>query len=81
MIARLLIAPPDAQLLTTLASADSLPSMQTDNPPGLAREKLVLTAGIMDIRAIEEDFNALFISVGTPKGQSLFLARSERLPP
>src|SRR5690606_9168972 len=67
LTARLLLAPPDAALLANLAGADSLASEQADNPLSLAWEKLILTAGIMDTYAIREEFNALFISIGTPQ--------------
>lgn len=67
LIARLLLAPPDKSLLAALASADSLASQQADNPLELAWEKLVITAGIMDMTAVREEFDALFISVGTPR--------------
>lgn len=67
LIARLLLAPPDAELLAALAGADSLASQQTDNPLDLAWEKLILTAGVMDIYAIRDEFDELFVSVGTPQ--------------
>jgi TorA maturation chaperone TorD len=67
LIARLFLAPPDAALLADLASADSLASQQTDNPLDLAWEKLILTASIVDAYAIQEEFDALFIGIGTPR--------------
>lgn len=67
LIARLLLAPPDEHLLVDIANADSLVSLQTDNPLDLAWEKLILTARIMDVYAIREEFDALFVSIGTPK--------------
>jgi TorA maturation chaperone TorD len=67
LIARLLVAPPDAGLLADLANADSLASQQSDNPLDIAWEKLILTAGIMDVHAINDEFNAMFISVGSPQ--------------
>jgi TorA maturation chaperone TorD len=77
LIARLLYAPPDAALLGDLAGADSLASIQHDNPLDLAWEKLVLTARIMDEYAIREEYDALFISIATPQVNpyaSLYLA-------
>jgi TorA maturation chaperone TorD len=77
LIARLFVAPPDAALLADLANADSLVSQQTDNPLDIAWEKLILTAGIMDVYAIEDEFNGLFISTGSPQVDpyaSLYLA-------
>ncbi len=37
------------------------------HPLDLAWEKLVLTAGIMDVHAVRMEFNDLFISTGTPQ--------------
>jgi TorA maturation chaperone TorD len=83
LIARLLLAPPDEALLADLAQADSLTSQQTGNPLAnplanppanppdypldLAWEKLILTAAIMDVCSIRDEFNALFVSIGTPQ--------------
>ena len=66
LIARLLLAAPDALLLSALAGADSLPSRQTDAPLDTAWEELILAASLMDAQAVQEEFGALFISVGTP---------------
>jgi TorA maturation chaperone TorD len=67
LIARLLVAPPDAALLNGLADADSLASQQSDNPLDAAWEKLIVAAGVMDAYAVADEFNALFISVGSPQ--------------
>jgi TorA maturation chaperone TorD len=67
LIARLLFAPPDADMLAQLAAADPIASEQTDHPLDLAWEKLVLTASVMDAFAIQDEFNELFISSSTPK--------------
>jgi TorA maturation chaperone TorD len=67
LLARLWFSPPDAELLASLASADLFGSDSTDQPLDAAWEKLVLAAGIMEVDAIKEEFDALFISVGTPK--------------
>ncbi|TCS35981.1 TorA maturation chaperone TorD [Paucimonas lemoignei] len=77
LLARLWIAAPDGELLTRLASADMLGSQASQHPLDSAWEKLVLAAGILEPDAVEEEFNALFISVGTPKINpyaSLYLA-------
>jgi TorA maturation chaperone TorD len=66
LIARLFIAPPDVVLLSALANADSFTSHQTDNPLDIAWEKLILTAAVMDAYPVQDEFNALFISAGTP---------------
>jgi TorA maturation chaperone TorD len=77
LIARLLLAPPDAALLANLSEADSLASQQTDNPLDRAWEKLILAAGIIDEHAIRDEFDALFVSTGNPQVDpyaSLYLA-------
>lgn len=77
LIARLLLAPPDAALLANLSEADSLASHRADNPLDRAWEKLILAAGIVDEDAIRNEFNALFISTGNPQVDpyaSLYLA-------
>jgi TorA maturation chaperone TorD len=77
LIARLLLAVPNPDLLVDLAGADSLASQQTDNPLDLAWEKLILTANVMDADAVQEEFDTLFISIGTPRvnpNASVYLA-------
>ena len=79
LIARLLYAAPDAALLASLAGADQMAAQQADHPLDLAGEKLVLAASIMDQYAVAAEFNALFISTGTPPVNpygSLYLAGS-----
>lgn len=66
LIARLLWGAPDAALLRDLACADSLDSSMSDNPLDLAWEKLVLAAGVMDPDAVREEYDSLFVSIGTP---------------
>jgi TorA maturation chaperone TorD len=64
LLATLLLSPPSAKLLDALASADPM-----DGETGeLASswEQLVLVAGIMDAEAVREEFDALFVSTGTP---------------
>ena len=67
LIARLLLAPPDAALLANLSEADSLASHQADNPLDRAWEKLIIAAGIMDEQSIQNEFDALFVSTGNPQ--------------
>lgn len=66
LAARLLLAPPDEALLADLAAADPILGTQDERPLEDAWEKLVLAAGVMDAQAVAEEFNALFISLGTP---------------
>jgi len=67
LIARLLIAPPEAGLLDALAAADSLGAEGHGHALDMAWERLVLAAGMLDAQAIREEFNDLFISAGTPQ--------------
>ncbi|MDB5838676.1 MAG: hypothetical protein JWQ23_628 [Herminiimonas sp.] len=66
LIATLLLRPPDAALLSALAAADSLHSTQPGHPLDQAWEQLILAAALMDGTVIQDEFDALFISVGTP---------------
>jgi len=69
LVAHLLLAPPQAALLDSLAQADTISSEALDDGVDAleaAWEKLVLVAGIMDADAVREEFNALFIATGTP---------------
>lgn len=66
LAAGLLLAPPDEALLVDLAAADPILGTQDERPLEDAWEKLVLAAGVMDAQAVAEEFNALFISLGTP---------------
>ena len=66
LAARLLLAPPDAALLADLAAADPILGTQDERPLEDAWEKLVLAAGVIDAGAVADEFNALFISLGTP---------------
>lgn len=77
LLAGLLLAPPDEALLAALASADSLDSQQMDNPLEQAWENMILAAGVMDAYAVQEEFDTLFVSIGTPQlnpYSSLYLA-------
>lgn len=64
LLATLLFAPPSAELLHALANADPIVGEAGDLE--LAWEQLVLVAGIMDADAVREEFDALFVSTGTP---------------
>ncbi|WP_305825559.1 TorD/DmsD family molecular chaperone [Massilia brevitalea] len=67
LAARLLLAPPDARLLAQLGAAD--PILAEGGDPALERawEKLVLASNVMDADAVRAEFDALFVSDGTPK--------------
>jgi TorA maturation chaperone TorD len=66
LAARLLLAPPDAALLAGLAGADPIAASGGDYALADAWEKLVQAASVMDPAAVAEEFDALFISSGTP---------------
>ena len=64
LLATLLFAPPSAELLHALANADPLGG-ETGTLES-TWEQLVLVAGMMDAEAVREEFDALFVSTGTP---------------
>lgn len=66
LLSRLLLAAPDAALLQALAQAE--PILSAGGDPALERawEALRLASSVMDPVAVAEEFDALFISVGTP---------------
>ena len=66
LLARLLLAPPDAALLDAIAN--SPPIIAQGGDPSLERcwEHLSLASSVMDASAVAEEFNSLFISIGTP---------------
>jgi TorA maturation chaperone TorD len=77
LVARLLLAPPDAALLAGLAGADPILGTHDERPLEDAWEKLVLAAGVVDAQAASDEFAELFISTGTPQVNpygSLYLA-------
>ena len=67
LLARLWIAPPDADLLAGLAASGLLAPHESDQGLAISWERLVLAASVMETDAVAEEFDALFISVGTPK--------------
>lgn len=67
LLARMLHAAPDAPMLATLAGADAIVAGQPGHPLDRAWERLVLAAGVVDAHALADEFNALFVSVGTPQ--------------
>ncbi len=66
LAASLLLAPPGGQLLAGLAAADPIQSSGAEHALADAWENLVLAASVMDAHAVAEEFDALFISSGTP---------------
>lgn len=66
LISRLLLAPPDAGLLEALASSDPILAQGDDRALEQAWEQLTLASGVMDPQAVADEFDTLFISIGTP---------------
>lgn len=66
LLARLLLAPPDAALLSALGAADPICAGQDGYALEDAWEKLILAAAVTDPEAVADEFDRLFISTGTP---------------
>ncbi|ALK97873.1 hypothetical protein AB595_16085 [Massilia sp. WF1] len=69
LIARLMLAPPNAGLLAALAEAEPLDADGIDEDGRALQEawlKLTQAASVMDAGALAEEFDALFISTGDP---------------
>jgi TorA maturation chaperone TorD len=66
LLARLLLAAPDEALLADLAAADPI-CAERDSALEAAWHKLTLAAAITDAQAVADEFDALFVSVGTPR--------------
>lgn len=64
LLATLVLSPPSADLLDALANADPIAGEAGELE--WAWEQLVLVASIMDADAVGDEFNALFVSTGTP---------------
>lgn len=65
LLAHLLLLPPSTAILQALANADPIAGEAGDL--AAAWENMVLAAGIMDADAVREEFDALFVSTGTPR--------------
>ena len=66
LLARLLLAAPDAALLAALAGADPICAEGGDVALEHAWEQLTAASSVMDPDAVAEEFNALFVSIGSP---------------
>lgn len=66
LLSRLLLAAPDAALLEALAHADPILAEGGDPALEQAWEALGLASGVMDPDAVSGEFDALFVSIGTP---------------
>ena len=67
LLARLLLSPPDAGLLGDLAASAALESSDANQPLDLAWDKLSLTARLLPVDHVIDEFNDLFISTAAPK--------------
>lgn len=67
LIARLLLAPPDAGLLDSLAASDALVSEAPAQPLDAAWEQLSLTARLLPTDHVIDEFNDLFVSTAAPR--------------
>lgn len=67
LLARLLLAPPDAALLVSLAGADHLLAADGAQPLEHAWAQLCLVAGLLPLDLVVDEFNDLFISTAAPK--------------
>lgn len=77
LLARLLLAPPDAGLLDSLAGADALASLDAAQPLDQAWDQLSLTARLLPTDHVIDEFNDLFVSTAAPRVSphgSIFLA-------
>ena len=69
LIARLVLAPPNAALLTALAAAEPIAAdglAEAGRALEDAWRKLTQAASVMDAAAVAEEFAALFVSTGNP---------------
>ena len=66
LLARLLLAAPDAALLAALAGADPITAEGGEVALERAWEQLTAASSVMDPAAVAEEFDALFISIGSP---------------
>ena len=66
LLSRLLLAAPDGALLAALAHADPICAEGGDPALERAWEQLTTASSVMDPDAVADEFDTLFISIGTP---------------
>jgi TorA maturation chaperone TorD len=66
LLARLLLAAPGEELLGALGAADPIRAERGSHALEEAWLKLTLAAAVTDADAVADEFDALFISIGTP---------------
>jgi TorA maturation chaperone TorD len=77
LVARLLLAPPDDDLLDSLAGADAIVSSDSAQAIDRAWDQLSLTSRLLPFEVVRDEYNDLFISTGVPRVNpygSLYLA-------
>ena len=67
LLARLLLAPPDDDLLAGLADADAIVAADADQPLDRAWSALSLVAHLIPPDAVRDEFNDLFVSTSLPR--------------
>jgi TorA maturation chaperone TorD len=67
LLARLLLAPPDDDLLASLADADAIVAADSDQPLDRAWAALSLVAHLIPPDAVRDEFNDLFVSTSLPR--------------
>lgn len=67
LLARLLLAPPDAGLLDSLAASEALLTPDPTQPLDQAWDQLSLTARLLPTDHVIDEFNALFVSTAAPR--------------
>jgi TorA maturation chaperone TorD len=66
LLSYLFLAPPDASLLTSLAGQHAIEPTFNAGPLALAMHRIFAAANAVDSFAVREEFDALFVSTGTP---------------
>ncbi|WP_426113258.1 TorD/DmsD family molecular chaperone [Massilia sp. PWRC2] len=67
LLARLLLAPPDAGLLDSLAASDALVSESGAQPLDVAWDQLSVTARLLPTDHVIGEYNDLFVSTAAPR--------------
>lgn len=66
LLARLFLAPPDAALLDALAASEPILAQGGEIALEQAWERLAMASSVMDPHAVQDEFDALFVAIGTP---------------
>ena len=66
LLARLFLAPPDAALLDALSASEPILAQGGDLALEQAWERLSMASSVMDAQAVQDEFDALFVAIGTP---------------